>query len=191
MSSKLLLLLQHLSAIISISIISMSFVEYHSLSDFLGPILPKTFTSLKQLRKIHIASQLVFTLVVWLGTVAEVIIFLFPNSIFNYDYHRFLEVVVPFLDNFVAVPSLAIATSSAVSMTRFSKRQIHPNIEKSMKILGFFGLFWVVCDRTTQAATTSTPAIFLIRLVINSVSCYLVYTLRRLMFEMRSKKKIN
>jgi hypothetical protein len=98
-------------------------------------------------------------------------------------YDQFLKSVVPRLDNFVALPSLAVAVTSGVSMA--NKRFPGPMpkaVTSTMQVLIAFAVFWALADRTSQRAK-DPQAVFWTRAVINIISCAFVGVLHRLMYK--------
>lgn len=162
-------------AVVSIIGIALSFVEHYH-----GGLGYHAFLSNESWTKAHIVSRIVFCAAVGLGTLGELV---------AYPLGRYPEymVWVPFVDNLLAVPSLAVCCLSGVAKVKIRYgAKVPTNMERTMKLLAAFGIFWALADRTSQAVEDS-DSVFAFRASINVVSCALVLVIRALMFGNRKR----
>ena len=92
-----------------------------------------------------VTHRLAFAVVVIGGSIAEVAAYAVGK------YEPFLKNYVPILDHLIAIPSLALTTLSGVALVkrRYGDGPAPLAIQRTMKVLGAFGVFWAVCDKAS------------------------------------------
>ena len=151
---------QLVSALVAIALLTVSMTfyfndikKYEPNSRTIPPPIQFLFRTTSQWRQVHMYSQVVFQGVVYGGTLFELVSFLYQGS----DYYQsILTSVVPILDHYIALPSLAMCSGSGVVLVRnlyLSKRRAVPqNVHTTVILLNVFGVYWVIADKVTQNA---------------------------------------
>lgn len=155
--------------IVNLSIISLSFVNYYKLGYQIS--IP-----IQSLVTIHIFSSKIFSYVIYFSSIGE-IIFYFINLYPTY------HCILPVIDQYLVLTSLAISCATGFQIVQKKYHTTPKHIEKSLYYLLGLALFWLTFDKITQIYYFYYLICY--RMIINLVSCSLVYQINQLM-----KKKI-
>ena len=155
--------------IVNLSIISLSFVNYYQLGYQIS--IP-----IQSLVKIHIYSSKIFSYIIYISSIGEVIFYIcncYPN------YHS----IIPFIDQYLVLTSLAISCATGFQIVQKKYHTTPKHIEKSLHYLLGLALFWLTFDKITQLYYFYYLNYY--RMLINFMSCWIVNQINQQM-----KKKI-
>ena len=125
--------------------------------------------------KLHIFSQMVFFIVVYISSFFELISYLVNQ------YNQYM-LIVPYIDNYIAGTSLNITCLTGILYSKIKYGKKIPNhIQKVINYLIYFGLFWLLTDKTSQLCKSSF--IFYVRFIVNIISCIFVLKIKNLMLK--------
>ena len=155
--------------IVNLSMISLSFINYFKLGY-------QTSIPIKSLVKIHIYSSKIFSYIIYLSSLNEIIFYitnLYPV------YHS----ILPVIDQYLVLTSLAISCASGFQIIQKKYLATPNHIQKSLHYLLGLALFWLTFDKITQIYYFYYLIYY--RMLINLISCCILYQINQLM-----KKKI-
>ena len=151
--------------IINLSIISLSFINYYHLSYQIS--IP-----IQSLVKIHIFSSSIFSYIIYLSSIVELIFYiinLYPT------YHS----IIPVIDQYLVLTSLAISCATGFQIIQKKYHTPPKHIQKSLHYLLGLALFWLTFDKITQIYYFYYLIYY--RMLINFMSCWIVYQIIQLM----------
>jgi ABC-type dipeptide/oligopeptide/nickel transport system permease subunit len=155
------------------------------------------FFTMSGWRQVHAVSQFIFMTLALGGTLTELV----AGAILGkYDaVHAF----IPYVDHFLALPVLALASVSGALVARQKYRQTTRNqpdvpreLDLSMNTFLGWALYYAITDKITQFAPLGKDnlgLVFKFRCITNIGSCAIAFYQRSLMFRLaekgRSKKR--
>lgn len=151
--------------IFNLSIISISFVNYYQLGYQIS--IP-----IQSLVKIHIYSSKIFSYVIYLSSIGEIIFYLinlYPT------YHS----ILPVIDQYLVLTSLATSCATGFQLVQKKYLTTPKHIERSLHYLLGLSLFWLTFDKITQIYYFYYLICY--RMIINLISCSVVYQINQLM----------
>lgn len=155
--------------IINLLIISLSFINYYKVGY-------QVSLSIRSLFTIHIFSSKIFSYVIYLSSIGEIIFYI---SNYYYNYHF----IIPYIDQYIVLTSLDISCASGFQLAKKKYSNIPKHIEKSLHYLLGLALFWLIFDKITQIYYFYYLIYY--RMIINLISCWILYQINQLM-----KKKL-
>ena len=114
---------------------------------------------------IHILCQSLFCNIIVLSSLLEPLFWYFQ-----------IVSIISYLDKYIVSTLLngTIITGILISKMKY-KKKIPTHIKNVINLLFRMGIFWIICDKTTQ--NISSFQILLLRLFLNSISCSIFYFL--------------
>ena len=150
-----------------------------------------SMASVRTWRTVHMIAQYIFLSVVLGGSLTEM------TAFFLLGEYKKMFALIPYLDHFVALPSLGLICYSGTSIVQkrwHSRNQpTPPNIRAAMVWIQLYGAYWLATDKGTQSeimvgtspssslADHSIDKVFWIRAVTNTGSCFISWHILSLM----------
>lgn len=183
-----------ISAVCSIAVISLSNVVFYAVRNrgagcTVGRLCKPFFSILSYTawKRLHVVFQLAFCASTLSSGAIEIAFFAAGKG------DSYLP-VVPLVDHFVALPTLAIASASGLALTYKRYFQLakpaHPCVEQIMRLLNAFGLFWLIVDKSSQFGFSGRNALFRTRFLAFVGSAVMSYYMRSIMLSLSKSLKV-